>query len=133
DEIMEKITVKTRHKKMLADLYTPVSIYLRIRDKFPGSVLLESSDYRSAENSFSYIGIKPIAGMEINVDHLEYKYPNGKIMTEDLTGSVPDGLKNFLDHFQTEGTSPIPISQGLFGYTSYDAIQFFESLRLKNR
>lgn len=130
---MEKITVKTRHKKMLADLYTPVSIYLRIRDKFPGSVLLESSDYHSAENSFSYIGIKPIAGMEINVDHLEYKYPNGKTITEDLSGSVPEGMKNFLDHFQIEGTSPISISQGLFGYTSYDAIQFFESLTLKNR
>lgn len=115
---------------MLADLYTPVGIYLRIRDKFPGSVLLESTDNLTPENSFSYICIKPIAGMEINKDTLEYKYPNEKAVRKqsDPRKTVPEGLKAFLEGFEPDGASPIPVSQGLFGYTSYDAIQFFESV-----
>jgi len=132
---MEKINIKTRYKKMLADLYTPVGIYLRIRDKFPGSVLLESTDNHSPENSFSYICIKPIAGMEINKETLEFKYPNEKIVRKpsDPSETVPDGLKTFLDGFQCDDRSPIPVSQGLFGYTAYDAIQFFETLPPKGQ
>ena len=127
---MKKIHVKTRYKKMLADLYTPVGIYLRIRDKFPGSVLLESTDNHSPENSFSFICIKPIAGMEINRDTLEFKYPNEKAVARvsDPSVTVAEGLKQFLDGFQSDNSSPVPVSQGLFGYTSYDAIQFFETL-----
>lgn len=130
---MDKIRVKTKCKKMLADLYTPVGIYLRIRDKYPGSVLLESTDYHAAENSFSYIGIKPIAGMEINKDMLEYKYPEGKIEHVSLNerSKIPDHLMSFVRGFEPDQSSPIAVSQGLFGYTSYDAIRFFETLQLK--
>lgn len=118
---------------MLADLYTPVGIYLRIRDKYPGSVLLESTDYHSSENSFSYIGIKPIAGMEINKDMLEYKYPQGKIERVSLNerSKIPDHLMAFVKGFEPDHNSPIAVSQGLFGYTSYDAIRFFETLKMK--
>lgn len=132
---MEKIRVTTRYKKMLADLYTPVGIYLRIRDKYPGSVLLESTDYHAAENSFSYIGIKPIAGMEINQETLEYKYPGDKVVRlnlEDHT-KVADHLMRFLKSFEPDLKSPIAISQGFFGYTSYGAIRFFETLKLRER
>lgn len=130
---MDKIKVTTKYKKMLADLYTPVGIYLRIRDKYPGSVLLESTDYRSAQNSFSYIGIKPIAGMEINKDMLEYKYPEGKVERVSLNerSKIPDYLMSFVKGFSPDHDSPISISNGLFGYTSYDAIRFFETLQIK--
>jgi anthranilate synthase component 1 len=132
---MEKIRVTTRYKKMLADLYTPVGIYLRIRDKYPGSVLLESTDYHAAENSFSYIGIKPIAGMEVNKDMLEYKYPEDKIVRKALgeRGKVPDYLMSFLQGFEPDGHSPVPVSQGLFGYTAFEAIRFFETLEMRER
>ena len=132
---MNKIRVNTKYKKMLADLYTPVGIYLRIRDKYPGSVLLESTDYHSAENSFSYIGIKPIAGMEINKDMLEYKYPGGKIERRPLNerSKIPDHLMAFVSGFEPDHDSPIAVSQGLFGYTSYDAIRFFETLKMKEQ
>jgi anthranilate synthase component 1 len=71
---MNTVQIKTRTKKMLADVYTPVGIYLRIRDKFPGSILLESTDAHVAENSFSFIGIKPIAGIEVtSTDVFEFK------------------------------------------------------------
>lgn len=132
---MRKIRVVTQCKKMLADLYTPVGIYLRIRDRYPGSVLLESTDYHAAENSFSYIGINPIAGMEINKDMLEYKYPGDKIVHKalDERGKIPDYLRSFLQGFEPGDRSPVRVSQGLFGYTSFEAIRFFESLQLRDR
>lgn len=132
---MEKVRVKTKCKKMLADLYTPVGIYLRIRDKYPGSVLLESTDYHSAENSFSYIGIQPIAGMEINREMLEYKYPQGKVERRTLEDhhKVPEHLMSFLQSFEPEEVSPVAVSQGFFGYTSFDAIRFFETLQMQER
>ena len=132
---MKKWLIRTSCKKMLADLYTPVGIYLRRRDRFPGSVLLESTDYHSAENSFSYIGIKPIAGMEINRDALEYKYPGKREVRQPLDHSrgIAEHLGAFLQSFEVQGESPEPVSCGLFGYTAYDAIRFFESLKLRER
>ena len=71
---MKKIGLVTTHKKILSDLYTPVGIYLRLRDRFRDAVLLESTDYHSAENSFSYICINAIGGVEIsNTEQMEYK------------------------------------------------------------
>lgn len=76
---MKKIQLTTTYKKMLSDVYTPVGIYLRLRDRFRDTILLESSDNRSPENSFSYIGINAIAGIEItNYSSLECKYPGKK-------------------------------------------------------
>ena len=73
---MPKIVLTTRCKKMLADVYTPVGIYLRLRDRFRDTVLLESTDHHSAENSYSFIGINAIGGVEIrNPQELEWKLP----------------------------------------------------------
>lgn len=132
---MDKIIVQTKYKKVLSDLFTPVGIYLRIRDRFPGSILLESTDYHLAENSYSFICIKPLAGMEINSDTLEYKYPNQKIVRQELSEKlrVPEYLNTFLKSFITQGEAPVPETRGLFGYTSYDAIQFFETIKLDAR
>ena len=71
-----KIKLKTSAQKMAADLYTPVGIYLRLRDKFRDTILLESTDHHTSENSFSFIAINAIGGIEIsNNQKLEYKYP----------------------------------------------------------
>ncbi len=132
---MIETTVKTRCKKMLSDLYTPVGIYLRLRDRFPGSVLLESSDSNSAENSFSYIAIKPIAGMEINKNQLEYKYPGNKEVKEPIEKdqNVPERLMAFIRSFKIEGTAPLSAADRFFGYTAYEAIRFFETLGLNGK
>lgn len=125
---MHEINVKTRYQKMLADLYTPVSIYLRIRDKFPGSLLLESADNNARENSFSYIAINPIAGIEINRNQLEYKLPGQKETQETLPDnkSISTQLMGFIRQFKSDKGSPIPPSESFFGYTAYDAIRFFK-------
>lgn len=132
---MKPIVFETISKKMLADVYTPVGIYLRLRDRFPGSILLESSDFHVAENSFSFICIKPIAGIEVtSAEAFEFKYPNEPVVRKKLSGKeeVIAALDDFLKRFQPSNKSEVPVSQSLFGYTTFDAIQFFEDVKLKD-
>ncbi|WP_207496793.1 anthranilate synthase component I family protein [Aridibaculum aurantiacum] len=126
---MRPIQVETDCKKMLADVYTPVGIYLRLRDRFPGSVLLESTDFHASENNFSFICIQPIAGIEVTDNKsFEFKYPNEPVIRKKLSGkqAVVNELHQFLQRFQPVSKCEIPVAQGLFGYTTFDAIQFFE-------
>src|SRR3954468_6600975 len=132
---MKPIVFETACKKMLADVFTPVGIYLRLRDRFPGSILLESSDFHVAENSFSYICVKPIGGIEVSsTDAFEFKYPGEPVIRKELAGknAVVSELDNFLQRFQPANKSEISVSQGLFGYTTFDAVQFFEDVKLKD-
>lgn len=116
---------------MLADVFTPVSIYLRLRDKFPGTVLLESTDYRASENSFSFICIQPIAGIEVtSTKDFEFKYPNLPPERKQLKNkqSVLDELQKFLSHFSFEDKPALPVVHSLFGYSTFDSVQFFETI-----
>ncbi len=122
---------------MLSDVYTPVGIYLRLRDRFRDTILLESADNNSAENSFSYIGINAIAGIEIrNFNLIELKYPNQNPEKKSLDANtnVPELLWQFMQQFQlnTIDDSNVKIAQGVFGYCSYDAVQFFENIQLRS-
>jgi len=131
---MKKIQIKTTSKKLLADLYTPVGIYLRLRDRFRDTILLESADSHAGENSYSIIGINAIAGIEIrSKEMIEFKLPGenpAKIAIEN-TADVPQHLWNFMQYFETAPVQkPVNIAQGLYGYTTYDAVQFFDTIKL---
>jgi len=116
---------------MLADVYTPVGIYLRLRDRFRDTILLESTDFHAGENSFSFIGINAVAGIEIsNPSAIEFKLP-GQIVERiklDSKADVPQLLWDFMQRFEIKeaAAKPVNVAQGLFGYTSYDAVQFFD-------
>jgi len=130
---MKKIELSTTSKKLLADVYTPVGIYLRLRDRFRDTILLESADFHAGENSFSFIGINAIAGIEIkNLGEIEYKFPlqEPKKIAINPQTKVADEIWSFMQHFHIAEPAEMPVSmaQGLFGYTSFDAIQFFEDI-----
>ncbi len=132
---MKKIEIHTTFKKLLADVYTPVGIYLRLRDRFRDTILLESTDFHAGENSYSFIGINAIEGIEIsNPIVMEFKLPGEEAERISIPrpGEVPTLLWEFMQRFQVKEAAPKPVNvaQGLFGYSSYDAIQFFEDLRL---
>ena len=134
---MKKIQLQTTSKKILSDVFTPVGIYLRLRDRFRDTILLESADSNAAENSHSFICINAIGGIEIsNYEEIECKYPAQKPEKQALTNkqSVADILWNFMQQFEvTEADDKaVKIAQGLFGYTTYDTIQFFETVQLKS-
>ena len=134
---MKRISINTTYKKLLADVYTPVGIYLRLRDRFRDTILLESSDFNAGENSYTFIGINAIAGIEIsNKLVLEFKLPGQpaeKTAIKNPT-DVPKLLWDFMHRFEVTEAAPKPINvaQGLFGYSTYDAVQFFDSIHLND-
>ena len=120
---------------MLADVYTPVGIYLRLRDRFRDTLLLESTDHHASDNSYSFICVNAIGGMEISgLDKLEFKYPGRNPERKEIP--QPDMVPALLwDYMQQLDARPANdpaarFAQGLYGYTSYDAVQFFDSIRL---
>ncbi|MEO7306302.1 MAG: anthranilate synthase component I family protein [Ferruginibacter sp.] len=132
---MKKIEIQTSFKKMLADVYTPVGIYLRLRDRFRDTILLESTDFHAGENSYSFIGINAVAGIEIsNPSAIEFKLPGqtAERIKLDKPADVPQLLWDFMRRFEIKevAAKPVNVAQGLFGYTSFDAVQFFDSVNL---
>ncbi len=128
-----KLFVKT--KKMLADLQTPVGIYLKIRDLYTNSVLLESSDYHGTENSYSFIGFAPIGGISVNNFLITEDYPDGNQVKTQVTDkmTVANRFDAFLKNFDIEKNGSKAVINGLLGYTSYESIQYFEDIKLNAR
>lgn len=128
-------TLKTHYKKILADTITPVSVYLKIRDRFPNSLLLESSDYHANDNSFSYICCNPIASIKVQDNILVQKFPDGKKETIELTGEtdVTALIDSFAKRFSVSQNGFKFIYNGLFGYMSYDAVRYFEDIELAQK
>ncbi len=140
----------TRYKALLADTITPVSIYLKIRDKFPNSILLESSDYRGSDNSFSFICCNPVASIIIENEQIKQTFPDGSkenisiakntdvpgvisafaqkfvVSPDFMPGDVPAGQFNF----QKDGPGG-KLGAGLFGYIGYDAVRYFENIEIE--
>lgn len=129
---MKNFRIITTYKKLLADTTTPVSIYLRLRDVYPNSLLLESSDYHSRENSMSYVCCEPIGGLTLNKGALKLRYPDDtKQVFEPGQFELIEQINNFLSVFETEGNLGKIISNGLFGYFTHEAVEHFETIKLK--
>jgi anthranilate synthase component 1 len=134
---MKKIAINTQCKRLLSDIYTPVAIYLRLRDRFRDTILLESTDYHVAENSYSFICINAIAGIEISdTRNVEFKLPGLPPEKKQLgnLAETPAILWEFMQRFDSKPSSEKPVRavQGLFGYTTFDAVQFFDTIHLKS-
>lgn len=124
----------TKHRKMLSDTFTPVGMYLQLRDKFPNSLLLESSDYHGNENSFSYICCDPIAAFRVEDGAIYERYPDGSQQQRPIgkRQEVLEALGEFAAAFDSPGGEKGIISNGLFGYMAYDAVRYFEDIDLSN-
>lgn len=125
--------IHVRSKKLLADTLTPVNIYLKLRDVYAGSFLLESSDYHGHENSLSFICCDPIASFQASGYELKMRYPDGTIREEAITAGaeVISQLDAFRNSFEVEESNSKYISGGLFGYMAYDAVRYFEDVKIE--
>ena len=135
-ENKKKYKLNSIHRKILADTLTPVSVYLKIRDQFPHSLLLESSDYDAYSNNFSYICCNPIASISVYNNVVDYNYPDGKKYSKNIDSkeSVPNLVQSFCNEFESEKHAFKFISNGLFGYISHEAVGYFDSVSLnKNK
>lgn len=129
---MKEIRFKTATRQMLADLITPVSIYLKARELHPNSILLESSDYHGSENSYSFICLDPIAEFQVQDGQGKIQYPDGS--SEYFTISHPKDFREIFANFYTifkPESMPDGAVNGIFGYSEYDAVQYFETIHFK--
>ena len=127
--------LKTHYKKILADTITPVSIYLKIRDKYPNSILLESSDYHTNDNSFSYICCNPIASIKVENEIITQRFPDGsQSVSETKNTDVTNEIHDFTKQFKVDNDEQFKfINNGVFGYTAYDAVKYFEDVELSKK
>ncbi len=127
--------LNTHYKKILADTITPVSVYLKIRDRYPGSLLLESSDYHANDNSFSYICFNPIAHIEVKDQQIKKAYPDGSNTITPVTKetNIPEVITAFSKEFTSEKQDFKFITQGLFGFMTYDAVQYYEDIKISKK
>jgi len=127
--------LKTHYKQILADTITPVSVYLKIRDRFPNSILLESSDYHTNDNSFSYICCNPIASIKIENEIITQRLPDGSKKELAITKNVDvtDVIHQFGKKFSVPGNGFKFINNGLFGYMAYDAVRYFEDVEISKK
>src|SRR5260221_9870795 len=130
---MNTYKLHTHYKKLLADTLTPVNIYLKLRDVFAGSILLEGSDYHSNENSLSFICSEPIASFTVQDGKVQTNFPDGLRQEKILDAadkSLTSLLEEFKNSFEIDTSDSRFNSLGLFGYTSYDAVRYFEDVTI---
>lgn len=125
----EKTIIETDFRRLLADTLTPVGLYLRLRDRYREALLLESSDYHARDNSFSFICLEPLASAEAS----EGKFRSGTGHLGEAKAIPPAGLPDllaaFMDSFEVDAEGPARRFNGFFGYTSFDAVQYAETIR----
>jgi len=129
---METSNYTTTSKTILADLYTPVGVYMRLRDLYPQSALMESSDYHDSNNSRSFIGIDPMASVAIGHGMATVTYPDGSTFQHEVNKEYRSdkAIHQLIDHIQVSGDDAKIC--GLFGYTSFNAVRYFEDIPVKD-
>lgn len=124
-------------KNIIVDTITPVSIYLKLRDNYSNTILLESSDYSAKDNSYAYICCNPIAKFYVKKNTLFTEYPDGSKFQKEVAKDIRifSELEKFMNKFSIQDDSNQSkkyISKGLFGYMTYDSVRFFEKININN-
>lgn len=138
---MATFNYTTQTRKILADLYTPVGVYMRLRDIYPQSALMESSDYHGTENSRSFIGVHPIASIAVGHGVVTATYPDGRVEEKELPAfgegkgeecklAISKAFDDFIQAFHVEGEGSECC--GLYGFTTFNAVRYFENIPVKD-
>ena len=129
---METFKYQTTSKTILADLYTPVGVYMRLRDLYPQSALMESSDYHDQSNSRSFIGVNPMASVAIGHGTTSISFPDGTTETHEINKAygTADAIHELINRIEVTGENAAVC--GLYGYTSFNAVRYFEDIAVKD-
>lgn len=138
---MATFNYTTQTREILADLYTPVGVYMRLRDIYPQSALMESSDYHGTENSRSFIGVHPIASIAVGHGVVTATYPDGRVEEKELPAfgegkgekcklAISKAFNDFIQAFHVEGEGSECC--GLYGFTTFNAVRYFENIPVKD-
>lgn len=129
---MQQFKFKVNTKDILADTLTPVAIYLKMRDIYPKSILLEGADFKAGDNQYSFICMAPISGIKASGRDLEFTYPNGEVTNEVMSNklTMSDTLQAFSSSFVPDcDISKLPTT-GLFGYSTFESVSYFEDIEM---
>ena len=132
---MKKIKLNNYHKKIFADTITPVEVYLKIRDIYPNSLLLENSDYMLANNNYSFICFNQIGFIKIKNNEITFSYPGEAVTSMQLSKNekVSDVIHQYLDRFETSKSDLKFLNNGLFGFMSHESVKYFDSINIENK
>lgn len=132
---MKKIKLNNYHKKIFADTITPVEVYLKIRDIYPNSLLLENSDYMLANNNYSFICFNQIGYIKIKNNEITFSYPGEAVTSMQLSKNekVSDVIHQYLDRFETSKSDFKFLNNGLFGFMSHESVKYFDSINIENK
>jgi anthranilate synthase component 1 len=128
---MKKIQFKTIFKTKMADTVTPVGLYLRFRDAYANTLLLESSDYHSKEESFSFIAIEPVLSIKAENHHLNFSHQGVLLESQKIGRNFNSIFENYSETIALDCPAALKSFNGLYGYTTYDSVQYFENIALK--
>ena len=138
---MATFNYTTTTRKILADLYTPVGVYMRLRDIYPQSALMESSDYHGSENARSFIGVHPMASISVGHGVVTATYPDGNVVKQELPAfgegkgeecklAISKAINDFIKSFHVDGEGKDFC--GLYGFTTFNAVRYFENIPVKD-
>ena len=129
---METFKYTTISRSILADLHTPVGVYMKLRDLYLQSALMESSDYHDSNNSRSFIGIHPIASVAISHGESISTFPDGSVTRHAINREYrcDNAINDFLKRFEVTGAEADYC--GLYGYTTFNAVRYFENIAVKD-
>ncbi len=134
--------IKSKTLKFFGDCVSPVGLYLSLRDKYPGSCLLESSDYHGVENSSTILGVGPLLSVEVSGEELTVRGAAGEVLSRVAVSPATDKsnpsdaisqIKSFFYELEIEklDSNLAPVFNGLIGYISFESIPLFENIKFK--
>ena len=129
---MKKVKFTTITKKQISDTVTPVGLYLRLRDKYHNTLLLESSDYHSKEDSFSFIAIEPVISMKADKNEFSVSVRGREIEKQPIENNFYQLFDNFSNSIELDCPEELKSFNGLYGYTTFDSVQYFETIKFDN-
>ena len=129
---MKKITFKTTSSSKISDTVTPVGLYLRFRDRYANTLLLESSDYHSKEESYSFICIEPVVSLKVENDQFSVDHKGKTFFSQEIKGDFYELFSDFSNSIHLDCDDSLKSFNGLYGYTTYDSVQYSETIKLKN-
>lgn len=129
---ISKFEYEVVSRRMLADLYTPVSVYMRLRYQGVQSALMECSDYHDRQSARSFIATHPVASIAVGHGVATVKLPGGIVEHRNIGDdyTCDRAVNDFISRFSIHGEGAD--TYGLFGYTTFNAVRYFEHINVKD-
>jgi anthranilate synthase component 1 len=99
-------------------------LYVRFRDRYTNTLLLESSDYHSKEESYSFICIEPVVSMKVDHHQFYIEKKGATIQKKEIQSNFYELFSEFTQKIDLSCEPSLQSFNGLYGYTTYDSVQY---------